>query len=899
MSQNILVAASVVLALGLGGCGGGGGGSESSSAPVVQMSVSGLSKDKVYAGDVLIVTGTNLNSVTSVRFNGVAATFTIQSAQQLTLTVPDNATSGNIEINGSSSITISTRVTVLGNPVVTSVSSPIVRGGKILGIDGSNLSGVKAILIGLVSIPVSSASDTHVDVKMPDTALNGVLQLLYGERLQIPTAQTIQIAPYPRLASTQSEALAVNGVVTLTGSYLNQVQQITLGSSTLSIRTRSDASLEAGLPAGFKKGTYNVVLTDDKNEATQAGSLKLYLPITVSTPLQASGSDGTYLSVTGTEMNDVTGVTIGGTVATITSQDSTTLRFAVPAKGNGKILLTGPLGQSVEAGTFQNTGQTPVVSINKVEVAQNHLQAIGAGGQRLVPGKQALIRIHVLSSQMVKDAPVTVTASNAGKPLGNVTVTGPAQLPASTGNSDYSTTFNGMIPPNWIASGLTLTIQVDPSHTVSTGDQKVISPVIGSATQMHVVQVPLSLVDAVGTEVLPMKRPDEAQVQDAMVRRFPLNPVNAKVSTRDTYKMSNVSLISQFEDGENWSQALSEVNSLRRTEDPTGKKNYYGWVPRPSNIKPAWGGLGYVPSPGHYASTAIGLEANADLAGAVNTYIHELGHNLSLEHAPCGSAGNPDPNFPYAGGTLGPIPVTNTETGAIATDIGDNTDVMGYCKGRYFSDYHINLIQKSLEAGASGDTARTMNAMESADIALLEVSGEIAESGIRLFPSIAFIGRPDILVSGSYQLTLETADGRTLVYPLRTMSIADDPHNRASFSIRIPHPGDIARIAVSQSSASRIQSKNALAPGRMLSLTAIRQAAAPSIQWNKSGNRLHITWDHGNWPYASVVSLGTEGRKVMTLRASGGKLDVPYTAGGRLEIGLSDGLNTRIVQIQP
>ena len=33
--------------------------------------------------------------------------------------------------------------------------------------------------------------------------------------------------------------------------------------------------------------------------------------------------------------------------------------------------------------------------------------------------------------------------------------------------------------------------------------------------------------------------------------------------------------------------------------------------------------------------------------------LHEVGHNLSLRHAPCGDPSNPDPNYPYANATMG------------------------------------------------------------------------------------------------------------------------------------------------------------------------------------------------------------------------------------------------------
>lgn len=50
------------------------------------------------AGGTVVITGTNFTGATAVRFNGTAATFTVNSATQITATVPVGATSGTISV---------------------------------------------------------------------------------------------------------------------------------------------------------------------------------------------------------------------------------------------------------------------------------------------------------------------------------------------------------------------------------------------------------------------------------------------------------------------------------------------------------------------------------------------------------------------------------------------------------------------------------------------------------------------------------------------------------------------------------------------------------------------------------------------------------------------------------
>lgn len=48
--------------------------------------------------DVITITGTNFTGATSVRFNGVPASYTIDSATQITATVPNGSSSGLLEV---------------------------------------------------------------------------------------------------------------------------------------------------------------------------------------------------------------------------------------------------------------------------------------------------------------------------------------------------------------------------------------------------------------------------------------------------------------------------------------------------------------------------------------------------------------------------------------------------------------------------------------------------------------------------------------------------------------------------------------------------------------------------------------------------------------------------------
>lgn len=89
--------------------------------------VSGFTPNNGPVGTSVVITGANFSNVSSVAFNGVSATHTVNSATQITATVPNGATTGPIAVTTSSGTAASaTNFTVLsgnGAPVITSAST--------------------------------------------------------------------------------------------------------------------------------------------------------------------------------------------------------------------------------------------------------------------------------------------------------------------------------------------------------------------------------------------------------------------------------------------------------------------------------------------------------------------------------------------------------------------------------------------------------------------------------------------------------------------------------------------------------------------------------------------------------------------------------------------------------
>jgi hypothetical protein len=90
----------------------------------------------------------------------------------------------------------------------------------------------------------------------------------------------------------------------------------------------------------------------------------------------------------------------------------------------------------------------------------------------------------------------------------------------------------------------------------------------------------------------------------------------------------------------------------------------------------------------------LGLGYSGISAG--RTLAHELGHSHDRPHAPCGGAGNVDPDFPYEGGGLG-VPgwdIVNEQW--LAPE--EHADVMGYCTPDWISDYTYGALHHRIAA---------------------------------------------------------------------------------------------------------------------------------------------------------------------------------------------------------
>ena len=171
------------------------------------------------------------------------------------------------------------------------------------------------------------------------------------------------------------------------------------------------------------------------------------------------------------------------------------------------------------------------------------------------------------------------------------------------------------------------------------------------------------------------------------------------------------------------------------------------------------GGTGYYLGTMAEPSVSVGVAYNgypvAFGAPDRHTFVHELGHNMSLRHAPCGGAGGADPAFPHAEGSSGAWGYDFERRELVDPSI---PDLMGYCEPNWISDYfftHAAQFRRYYERAGTRAAARTRT---------LLLWGGIEPDGTPFLEPAFVVDAPFAAptAGGAYEIRGTAGDGRVM-----------------------------------------------------------------------------------------------------------------------------------------
>ncbi len=161
---------------------------------------------------------------------------------------------------------------------------------------------------------------------------------------------------------------------------------------------------------------------------------------------------------------------------------------------------------------------------------------------------------------------------------------------------------------------------------------------------------------------------------------------------------------------------------------------------------------------------------------------------MSLRHAPCGGAANPDPDYPYADGNIGGWGFDIEQSTLVDPGQGD---LMSYCRPRWISDYQFT---SATDHRLREEATTPMPDVAAARVPTLLVWGGADANGV---PSL----RPAFLVDATpalpppctaYALSAHTTDGAPAFSYAFDMPEVADSDGGGGFVFAIPADGDWA-----------------------------------------------------------------------------------------------------------
>jgi len=426
----------------------------------------------------IVINGNNLSGA-QVSIGNAPAGVIYSNNNQIVATVGAGAGSGDIVVTTSGGTFSLSGFIYVPAPQIAAFSPATAAQGDAVTITGSNLTGVTGVYFGNVSATFTVSSPTSIQAIVGYGASGTVQVISPGGTASLPGF----IHQGPAITSFSPTTAGPGQVVTITGSNFSGATEVDFGGvPAASFAVVSATQINAVVGPGAS-GTVTVVTP--KGKGIMAGFVHPGPSIITVNPNYAGPQSAAPVTINGTNFNNVTSVTFGGTPAASYTVVSATIITAQPGNGSsGYVVVTTTSGSAKYAGFSWVAGPTitqvsPLAQQSGGTVTITGTNFIGVTGVKFggVPAAFFSNSVTTISAIVGNGASGDITVSTAG---GSATFSG----------FNYTSPAIQSISPLIAAAGQTVTItgtNLDGIQSVTFGNTNAVSFVIVSPQQIKAV----------------------------------------------------------------------------------------------------------------------------------------------------------------------------------------------------------------------------------------------------------------------------------------------------------------------------------------------------------------------------------------------------------------------------
>ncbi len=240
--------------------------------------IAGFSPSSGPIGSTVAIAGANFSGATAVRFNGTAATFSVDSDTSLRATVPPGATTGSLSVTTPEGTANSSNAfTVTPPPSITSFTPPSGPTGASVTISGTHFTGVTSVTFNGAAATYTLDSDSSIRATVPVTTTGPISVTTGGGTANSGTAFTV--IPPPTIAAFSPASGLTGSSVTITGTNFSSVTTVRFNGAAATFTVTSPTAIQATVPATATSGPLSV--TTIAGTATSASPFTVRYTLTV------------------------------------------------------------------------------------------------------------------------------------------------------------------------------------------------------------------------------------------------------------------------------------------------------------------------------------------------------------------------------------------------------------------------------------------------------------------------------------------------------------------------------------------------------------------------------------------------------------------------------------------